>query len=142
MALAIAALSLAFISFATAEPGKQENGMNLVIEANGKTLVFRLNESDASKDLLAQLPHAVKFEDFGGKEKIFYPPKRLRTERTPLANAKVGTLAYYAPWGDVVLFYGDFGAASGLYELGRAVSGAEFISALKGLAQVSVESGL
>jgi hypothetical protein len=32
-----------------------------------------------------------------------------------LADARTGTLAYYAPWGDVVMFYKEFGTASGLY---------------------------
>ena len=68
--------------------------------------------------------------------KIFYPPKKLDTSKTPLANAKNGTLAYYAPWGNVVMFYGDFGSASGLYELGFAVSGGENIKEMSGTIQV------
>jgi hypothetical protein len=140
MALILAAVSLVTISYATAETVKKDKGMNIVIETDGKTVVFGLNDSGASKDLLYQLPLTVKFEDFGGKEKIFYPPKKLRTQGTSLANAKAGTLAYYEPWGDVVLFYEDFGSAPGLYELGKAVSGAEFIGALRGSAWMSVSS--
>ncbi|WP_287449618.1 cyclophilin-like fold protein, partial [Sellimonas sp.] len=47
---------------------------------------------------------------------------------------------YYAPWGDVVMFYDDFGGAEGLYELGEVVSGAEYISEISGSIQVEQES--
>ena len=41
-------------------------------------------------------------------------------------------MAYYAPWGDVVLFYDSFSANGSLYGLGEAVSGAEDISQMTG----------
>jgi len=138
VAVAAAAVTLALVAHTTADEAAEDKNMRIVIEAGGKTVVFSLNQSAASKDLLDQLPLSVKLDDFGGKEKIFYPPKKLRTDGTPLANAKAGTLAYYAPWGDVVLFYEDFGTAAGLYELGKVVSGAESIGAMKGSARVSV----
>lgn len=106
--------------------------MNIRVKANGKTIVYLLNGSRASKELYAQLPLETKVEDYGGNEKIFYPPKKLNTEDTPLADSEGGSLAYYAPWGDVVMFYKDFGKASGLYELGHAVSGTESIRSLSG----------
>ena len=68
--------------------------------------------------------------------KIFYPPKKLNTDATPQADAKAGTLAYYAPWGDVVMFYGSFGSAAGLYELGHAVSGSDYIQNMSGTIEV------
>ncbi|MGD9807199.1 MAG: cyclophilin-like fold protein [Deferribacterales bacterium] len=106
--------------------------MMIKVTSNGKVTEFRLNNSTASKDLYDQLPMTIKVENFGGNEKIFYPPKKLNTADTPKANAKNGTLAYYAPWGDVVMFYEDFGSASGLYELGEATSGKELISKMSG----------
>ena len=70
-------------------------------------------------------------ENYGSNEKIFYPPKKLNTADSPQAEAHpAGTLAYYAPWGDVVMFYGRFGAAAGLYTLGHAVSGGEHIQGM------------
>ena len=44
----------------------------------------------------------------------------------------VGTLAYYAPWGDVVMFYGEYNENPSLYELGHVVSGEELIPDLSG----------
>lgn len=113
------------------------NSMNITIHSNGKRIVFELNDSAASKSLLTQLPLTIAVENYGHNEKIFYPPKKLDTANTPLAgNVPSGTLAYYAPWGDVVMFYGSFHAAPGLYELGHVLSGSEHIGALSGTLRI------
>jgi hypothetical protein len=114
--------------------------MKVRVTANGKTTVFELNNSQAAKDLYAQLPLSIKVENYSDNEKIFYPPKKLNTTDTPHADAKAGTLAYYAPWGNVVMFYDNFGSASGLYELGRAVSGSEHISGITGSIHIQKNS--
>mgnify|MGYP001625343431 FL=1 len=95
-------------------------------------VVYELNDSPAAQSLLSQLPLTVAVEDFSTNEKVFYPPQELDTSDTPLAEGGAGTLAYYAPWGDVVLFYDSFSANSSLFELGEAVSGAEDISQMTG----------
>lgn len=112
---------------------KERAVMKMTVNANGNDIVFELNDSQAAKDLHAQLPLNIDVENYGSNEKIFYPPKKLQTANTPLVkSASVGTLAYYAPWGNVVMFYGSFGSAAGLYELGRAVQGGEHIRNLSG----------
>ena len=110
--------------------------MKIIIQANGNTTVFELNNSQAAKELYEQLPLTIAVENYGNNEKIFYPPKKLHTTGTPLANAQFGTLAYYAPWGDVVIFYDSFGSASGLYELGRVISGGEHIKNMSSTIQI------
>ncbi len=95
-------------------------------------VVYELNDSPAAQCLLSQLPLTVEVEDFSTNEKVFYPPQELDTSDTPLAEGGAGTLAYYAPWGDVVLFYDSFSANGSLYELGEAVSGAEDIGQMSG----------
>lgn len=107
--------------------------MRISVQANSNITIFELNESNSAKALYAQLPLNIKIDNYGGNEKIFYPPNKLDTANTPLAaSGNIGTLAYYAPWGDVVMFYGNFGSASGLYELGGAVKGAEYIRGMSG----------
>lgn len=113
--------------------------MKIEVKSNSKTIVFELNESDASKELLSQLPLTIKVEDYASNEKIFYPPNKLSTSNTPLANAKKGTLAYYAPWGNVVMFYKDFGSASGLFELGFSTSGTREIENLSNSIEITKE---
>lgn len=107
------------------------------VMVNGKTTIFALNKSSAAKDLLAQLPLDIAVENYSNNEKIFYPPKKLQTTNTPKADAQAGTLTYYAPWGNVVMFYGKFGSAAGLYELGHALAGSEYIQGMSGTIQIT-----
>ncbi len=70
------------------------------------------------------------------------PPEALDTSDTPLANAVVGTLAYYDPWGDVVMHYDEFGSYSGLYELGQVVSGEELMATISGTITITQINGI
>ena len=124
------------ILLTTISYAKQGDKMKISVVSNGNTTVFELNNSQASKDLYSQLPLTITVENFGDNEKIFYPPTKLSVENTPNANAKNGTLAYYAPWADVVMFYKDFGSASGLYELGECISGLEHINKMSGTIKI------
>lgn len=108
---------------------------------DGQHIIFRLNDSPAANALYEQLPLTIPVEDYSHNEKIFYPPNELNTNDTPLARGSSGTLAYYAPWGDVVLFYGEFDGAGGLYELGEAVSGTDRIESLTGEIQINTING-
>ena len=82
----------------------------------------------------------IEVEDYSTNEKIFYPPGKLDASDAPVADAGKGTLAYYAPWGDVVMFYDYFGKGSSLYELGTVISGEEFIEALSGSVLITGEN--
>lgn len=109
------------------------NELQIRVEGeDGQNIVFKLNNSPAANTLYEQLPLSVSVENYGHNEKIFYPPEELDTSETPLAKGPAGTLAYYAPWGNVVLYYGECGGASGLYALGEAVSGTDQIETLSG----------
>jgi len=127
-----------FIALFTLPLAARDGGnlMQISVHATGNTTRFQLNDSPAAKALYDQLPLTIEVEDYGSNEKIFYPPKKLATEDTPLADAKAGTLAYYAPWGDVVMFYKDFGRAGGLYALGQVVSGGKHIKNMSGTVQI------
>ncbi len=106
---------------------------------SGDILVFELNDSSAASAFYEQLPLTVDVEDFSTNEKIFYPPKKLNLADTPNAEMKVGTLAYYAPWGNVVMFYDTYSPNGDLYELGHIVSGADKINSLSGKLELSVK---
>lgn len=109
------------------------NELQIRVEGeDGQNIVFQLNDSPAANTLYDQLPLSISVDNYSHNEKIFYPPEELDTSETPLAVGPVGTLAYYAPWGNVVLFYGECGGAGGLYALGEAVSGTEQIETLSG----------
>lgn len=109
-----------------------------VEDENGNVVVFELNDSPAATDLYRQLPLAVAVEDYSTNEKIFYP-EALDVTDTPTANTGIGTLAYYAPWGDVVMFYGEYSENPNLYALGQAVEGTDQIRNLTGTIQIHGE---
>ncbi len=111
--------------------------LQIQVESDGSIIVFELNDSLAAKSLYDQLPLTIEVQNYSSDEKIFYPPEELDTVDTPLADATAGTLGYFAPWGDVVMYYDDFGSYSGLYELGSAVSGEEYISSLSGTVTIT-----
>lgn len=125
------------------EEGSADKGevqMRIYVTSNGNTIVYGLNDSQAAMDLYAQLPLTIEVEDYSTNEKIFYPSEKLDASDAPVADEGKGTLAYYAPWGDVVMFYDHFGKSSNLYELGMVISGEEFIEALSGSVEITGEN--
>lgn len=115
------------------ENGGENSVLKIRVSGKDQIILFELNDSMAARGLYESLPLTVQVEDYGSNEKIFYPPEKLETRDTPLTEGgDAGSLAYFAPWGNVVMYYGSFGPYSGLYELGTAVSGSEAIVKLSG----------
>ena len=82
------------------EPLQDEEGeteMKIRVEADGNTILFALNDSQAAQDLYDQLPLQIEVENYSSNEKIFYPPEELDVSDAPQAGGGVGTLAYYRP---------------------------------------------
>lgn len=135
------------LGFVHQEETKEETGTmaerQISVKFGDATVIYELNDSAAANSLYEMLPLTVEIEDYSTNEKIFYPPEELACMETPLATSDTGagTLAYYEPWGDVVMFYGDYNENPSLYELGYAVSGAEQISGMSGTVTIeAVES--
>jgi hypothetical protein len=95
----------------------------------GRTSVMAtLNDSDAARDFASLLPLTLALEDYAATEKIAYLPRRLSTKNAPAgSDADVGDVAYYAPWGNLALFYRDFGYSAGLVKLGSLDSDVELL---------------
>lgn len=111
----------------------------MTVTCGDAVVTYELNDSPAASALLAQLPLTLEVENFSNNEKVFYPPAELDVTDTPLAETgAAGTLAYYEPWGDVVMFYGLFSRNGSLYELGRAVAGEERLAGLSGTIEVAL----
>lgn len=109
-----------------------EDGMQIEVLNNDLRIVYELNDSKASRDLYDSLPITTDVENFSNNEKIFYPEVSLDTSSLPLARGGSGILAYYRPWGNIVMFYGSFSSNSSLFGLGRVVEGEGNISRLRG----------
>lgn len=116
---------------------EKESPMKISLKNQGKTLAFELNNSPAAQEFYDQLPLSIEIKDFSDNEKIFYPSKKLTTENTPIAYAVKGTLAYFAPWGNMTVFYKDYGQGTDLYEIGHILSGQEDLSDLSGTVEIN-----
>lgn len=106
-------------------PANQGAAMSYIeIILDGATVTATIEDSAAAEDFLSLLPLTLVLEDYHNTEKISDLPRRLSTEGAPAGiDPEVGDITYYAPWGNLAIFYRDFGYAKGLVRLGRITSG-------------------
>lgn len=111
------------------------------LTVNGNKEIFvNLDNNQASRDLLEMLPLTLTFEDFNSTEKIATLPNELRTEGQPSGyTPEIGDLAYYAPWGNISVFYKDFRYSNYLYKLGTIENGAEIFENMNNDFEVTIE---
>ena len=81
-----------------------------------------LDNNQASKEFLGQLPLELEFSDYANKEKIAHLPKALTVKNTPDYDPQIGDLFYFSPWGNIGIFYGKQPPYNGLVYLGKLVN--------------------
>lgn len=83
------------------------------VTLDGRPVEATLNNSPAARDFAELLPLTLDLEDFHSTERVADLPRKLDTDPAPEpAAATVGDIAYYAPWGNLALFYQDGPAPS------------------------------
>ncbi len=98
--------------------------MKIRIDIGGATIIGMLEDNATARDFASLLPLTVMLEDFNGTEKITDLPRKLSTEGAPAGfDPSAGDISYYAPWGNLAVFYRDFRYSSGLVKLGAVESG-------------------
>lgn len=103
-----------------------ESEMKIEIEVEGATIAAVLEDSPAARDFASLLPLTLTLEDYHSTEKISALPRRLNVEHAPAGfDPSPGDLTYYAPWGNLAIFYRDFGYSRGLVKLGAIVAGVD-----------------
>lgn len=118
----------------------QNTRIKLTFEGN--EIYAIINNSKAGNDFLSLLPLSVKAEDFNSTEKIFYLSKKLNTQNEPDGiNPKAGDITYYAPWGNIAIFYKNFRYSNNLIYLGKFenTSDIEKLSNIKGNFDIRIE---
>lgn len=118
----------------------QNTRIKLTFEGNEIYAV--ITNSKAGNDFLSLLPLSVKAEDFNSTEKIFYLSKKLNTQNEPDGiNPKAGDITYYAPWGNIAIFYKNFRYSNNLIYLGKFenTSDIEKLSNIKGNFDIRIE---
>jgi hypothetical protein len=94
--------------------------MKIRIKLEEQVLMATLIDSKTARDFVSQLPLTLTLEDYASTEKISDLPKRLSTEGAPSgSDPSVGDIAFYAPWGNLAIFYRDAKYADGLIILGK-----------------------
>lgn len=106
------------------EDQNRTESMNIKMTIAGQIITATLEESHSARDFFAMLPLTLPLEDYAGTEKIAYLPRKLTTQDAPKGiDPDAGDITYYAPWGNLAIFYRDFGYSTGLIKLGRIESG-------------------
>ncbi|WP_333359197.1 cyclophilin-like fold protein [Microcoleus sp. N3A4] len=115
------------------------NSMKIDIKVRDQVITATLIDSKTTQDFVALLPLTLTLEDYASTEKISNLPKRLSTEDAPPgSDPSVGDLAYYAPWGNLAIYYRDFGYSNGLAILGKIDGGIEVLN-VPGSVDVTIE---
>jgi hypothetical protein len=132
------AVSLLFLALASIAQA-QENTMKIRLSINGKAVEASLLNNATARDFVSLLPLTLTLEDYASTEKISYLPRKLSIAGAPAgSDPSVGDITYYAPWGNLAIFYKDAGYAKGLVPVGRIDSGIEALN-VPGNLKVTIE---
>lgn len=92
--------------------------MKIRISIDGALVTATLADNATARDFASLLPLQLTLTDYASTEKIGDLPRRLSTDGAPPGvKPSVGDVTYYAPWGNLAIFYEDFGFAAGLVRL-------------------------
>lgn len=101
------------------EPNVVETS-RIKLTINNEEIYVKLDNNQTSQDFLSILPLTLEAEDYNNTEKIATLPKELTTQGSPSGyTPKTGDFAYYAPWGNLSIFYNDFRYSNSLIKLGE-----------------------
>ena len=115
------------------------DNMKIRLTINGKAISATLTTNGTAKDFLSLLPMTLTLDDYAATEKIAYLPRKLSTAGAPRgSDPSAGDIAYYAPWGNLAIFYRDAPYARGLIPLGWIDSGIVALS-VSGPLKVTIE---
>lgn len=138
-------LALGSVALIAAQAGaipdnhKGNNMYQINITLDDVVITARLDNSPTARDFIASLPMTVKLEDYTATEKVTYLANKLTTEGAPAGiDPKIGDIAYYAPWGNIAIYYKDFGYSPELIKLGEITSGMTHLK-FSGAKQATIE---
>ncbi len=96
-------------------------------------------DSKTARDFMSFLPLTLMMNDYNHTEKIADLPRKLSLDGAPTSyDPEVGDICTYAPWGNFVVFYKDFGNTTGLVPLAHIESGLEYLADQSGEFEVTI----
>jgi hypothetical protein len=103
----------------TGETMPDATGTAITMAIDGRVLTATLHDNPAANALVEQLPLTLTFDDFNSVEKTARLPSSLSMRGMPEGDdPEIGDIGFWAPGGDLVLYYGDVGYWDGIAKLG------------------------
>ncbi|MCL2065141.1 MAG: cyclophilin-like fold protein [Candidatus Cloacimonetes bacterium] len=103
-----------------------ESDMKINITIGDTVLTATMADNATAHDFISLMPLTLTMTDYNRIEKVSSLPRALTTAGSPAGyDPSIGDITFYAPWGNIAIFYGDFGYAGGLIFLGRIDEGIE-----------------
>lgn len=119
LAAATLLLSPAMAESLHAEPSRETAMTRIYLTVGNETIAATLDDTPTGRDFAALLPLELSLSDYHATEKIADLPRRLDTTDAPASyTPKAGDITYYAPWGNLAIFYKPFRNSRGLVRLG------------------------
>lgn len=85
-------------------------------------------DNPAARDFLRLMPMTFTLKDYNSTEKVSDLPQKLSTKQAPEGMTPArGDITYYAPWGNLAIFYKDFTYSRGLIILGKVESNSKIL---------------
>lgn len=123
---------LLFLGLACNLWAKEGENMRVQMRFDNHDFIFILTENAAARDLWNLLPLELRFSDYVGKEKVASLPQKLSAQESGDYDPQSGDFFYFAPWGNVGIFYAKQPPYPGLIKLGTIEGNQEaFIQALR-----------
>lgn len=104
-------------------PVRAEGPVTIRLAIGQEVVLIDLLDNPAAKAFVAQLPLTLEFRDYAGAEKIAALPARLSVKGSPSGREIPVDFAYYAPWGNLAVYYSGMGDDSQILSLGRIRTG-------------------
>lgn len=120
------------------KPQKTKN-MKLKVTIDDVVLTATLADNATADDFISLLPLTVKLDDYASSEKIFYPDRKLSTKGAGSINAVAGDITYYSPWGNIAIFYKDFGNSNSLIRIAKFDGNIDILKKKGSLSSVTFE---
>jgi hypothetical protein len=119
---------------------EEASTMQIELTVEGSTVRATLLDNATSRDFVSLLPLTLTLSDYAGTEKVADLPHALSTADAPAGiDPDTGDITYYAPWGNLAIFYRDFRYSAGLVKLGHIESGIEVLAGHHGDFSVTIE---
>lgn len=122
------------------EDASASDGTLIRIAFGDTQLTARLDDTATARDLAAQLPLTLMFRDHNEVEKTAPLPRELSLDGAPEGDDPAARdIGYWAPDGDLVLYYDDAPAFDGIVRIGEIDGDVEALERRSGDFEATVE---